>query len=117
MKNFSTTLLIKIIFSLQKFQNQGKKTGPEKQPGGNKTKKNESSKSRRGNHHVDEDSGGKILHESMLLKIQTGGHFENETVVTTSQGLKILALEKKIKLQELEIMNMKRSHQQNLSDI
>ena len=65
------TLLIKIIFSLQKFQNQGKKTGPEKQPGGTKTKKNESSKSRRGNHQDDDDSGGKILHESMLLKIQS----------------------------------------------
>ena len=32
-----------------------------------------------------------------------GGHFENETVVTTSQGLKILALEKKIKLQVLKM--------------
>ena len=69
--NIYHTLLIKIIFSLQKFQNQGKKTGPEKQPGGTKTKKNESSKSRRGNHHVDDDGGGKILHESMLLKIQS----------------------------------------------
>jgi len=95
---------------IQKFHSNRKKSAPSatfKESPTSKTKKTDGKFYRR-----DEESGE---YDSAITN--GGGDSYDQDQLSKTQSLKILALEKRIKLQELEIMNLKRSHQQNLSDI